>query len=84
MGKKVLADYDEMSDVLYLSVGQPDRHARSFEDETGLIWRQSPDGEWTGVTIPDFKYFWTRREDELARLLSARLPTSVQALTDAH
>lgn len=80
---KLQANYDPLADVLYLSVGEPDRRARSIEDETGLIWRKSPDGAWLGVTIPDFKYCWSDREAELARLLSARLPKSAKALAAA-
>jgi hypothetical protein len=74
-----LRDYDEECDVMYITIGEPTRDALSFEDENGLIWRQSPSGEWIGVTIPDYRYFWGDRETELQRLLSARLPEPVSA-----
>lgn len=72
-------EYDEDCDVLYLSVGPPIPRVLSFEDDHGLIWRQSPEGEWVGVTVPDFKYFWGARQDELQRLISERLPVPVFA-----
>jgi uncharacterized protein YuzE len=72
-------DYDEECDVLYVTVGEPTRNARSSEDEHGLIWRTSPDGKCLGVTIPDFRYFWSGREEELNRLLAERIPEPVFA-----
>lgn len=74
-----IRDYDEECDVLYVTVGQPTRDALSFEDEHGLIWRQSPEGECLGVTIPDYQHFWSGRWGELERLLSPRLPQMVSA-----
>ena len=70
----VTGDYDPMADVLYLSVGEPTRRALSEEDEMGLIWRRSPEGECLGVTIPDFKFCWSGRHMELAQILAAHLP----------
>lgn len=85
MASSVLANYDRVADVLYLSVGQPDSAARSTEDDDGLIWR-SIEGRCVGVTIPDFAYCWKGREGELARLLFAHLPKQavVSALASAH
>lgn len=85
MTSNVLANYDRVSDVLYLSVGQPDSAAGSAEDDEGLIWR-SVDGKCVGVTIPDFTYRWNGREGELAHLLFAHLPEQavVRALASAH
>ena len=71
---RVFEDYDEDTDVLYVTIGEPDRQALSFEDEHGLIWRKSLSGEWVGVTVPDLKYFWGGRESELQRLIWSRLP----------
>ena len=76
---ELLRTYDDECDVMYISRGEPSANALSFEDEHGLIWRQSPDGHWVGVTIPDFKYFWAGREPELDRLVAARLPEPVSA-----
>jgi uncharacterized protein YuzE len=82
---RVLANYDKVSDVLYLSVGEPDRSARSTEDDEGLIWR-SIDGKCVGVTIPDFEHCWRGRETDLAQLLFAHLPQKAvaQALAVAN
>ena len=76
---ELLRRYDDECDVMYISLGEPTRDALSFEDEHGLIWRQSPAGQWIGVTIPDFRYFWEGREADLQRLLSARFPQPVFA-----
>lgn len=76
---KIVPDYDADCDVLYITVGAPTRDALSFEDEAGLIWRQSPKGECLGLTVPDFKFCWGGREAELAELLSAHLHTPVRA-----
>ena len=85
MEQNVLANYDPLADVLYLSVGEPDCFARSFEDDAGLIWRQV-DGTFVGVTVPDYEYCWKGRERELAKRLVAHLPKHVvaQALASAH
>ncbi len=64
--------YDQHADVLYLSVGEPDRRARSKEDPYGLIWRTSPDGECCGVTIRNL-HRWMQRREELLSLLVANL-----------
>ena len=79
---KTYVDYDEDSDVLYVTVGKPTRDALSFEDESGLIWRQSPDGQWIGVTVPDFDHCWAGREGDLNQLIAARL--SVPETAFAH
>lgn len=79
MAETLYSDYDEDCDVLYVTVGEAGRRDLSFEDEHGLIWRQTPDGAWNGVTVPDFKYFWGQRRDELQRLISERLPQPVFA-----
>ena len=76
---ELLRNYDDECDVMYISLGEPTADVLSFEDEHGLIWRQSPQGQWVGVTIPDFKYFWGSREAELRGLLSERLPEPVFA-----
>lgn len=70
----LVRDYDDECDVLYVTVGEPTRDAKSTEDEHGLIWRYSPSGECLGVTVPDFKFHWGGREAELEHLLEACLP----------
>lgn len=48
---KLLIDYDERSDVLYLSLGEP-RAALTEEGEEGLLLRRDPiTGELVGVTV---------------------------------
>jgi hypothetical protein len=81
---KIVPDYDADADVLYVTVGKPTRDALSFEDESGLIWRQSPDGEWLGVTVPDFDYCWAGRESELMKLIASRLRVPARSLAFAH
>ena len=76
---EVFHDYDDVCDVMYVTVGEPTRRALSFEDEHGLIWRQSPEGLCLGVTIPDYHRFWGARRADLQTLLSARLPQPVFA-----
>lgn len=81
---KIVPDYDAEADVLYVTVGKPTRDALSFEDETGLIWRQSPTGECLGVTVPDFDYCWGGREQELLSLIASRLQVPAKSLAFAH
>jgi uncharacterized protein YuzE len=48
---KLLIDYDEASDVLYLSLGEP-RQALTYEGAEGLLLRKDPQtGELVGVTV---------------------------------
>ena len=49
------AGYDAHADVLYVSVGGPDRRSRSCSDKNGLIWRTAVDGSCKGVTIPNYR-----------------------------
>lgn len=73
MADQVQSNYDRLADVLYVSVGEPDRRARSKEDESGLIWRYSPEGECLGVTVRDFKFYWAERLAELSQILASNL-----------
>lgn len=73
MVEQVQSNYDPLADVLYVSVGEPDRRARSTEDESGLIWRYSTDGRCLGVTVRDFKFYWSERLSELSQILSSNL-----------
>lgn len=48
---KMSIDYDEVSDVLYLSLGEP-RPALTHEDREGLLIRKDAQtGELVGVTV---------------------------------
>lgn len=52
--EKVIYDYDEESDVLYISLGQP-KEALSTEKNYGILVRTSPgSNEVFGVTVVDF------------------------------
>jgi uncharacterized protein YuzE len=61
--------YDERGDVLYLTVGSPDPHARSRSDEHGFIWRTSKDGVRRAVTIENARA-WLKKKSELEKLLA--------------
>lgn len=67
--------YDELTDVLYFSVGKPTREARSCSDEHGLVWRTLPTGECVGVTIPN-AHSWARRVNDLRLIVSEKLKVS--------
>lgn len=79
MAEAIKARYDERSDVLYLTVGEPDRRARSRSDEHGLIWRTSPDGQCRGVTIMNARS-WHDRAKELASIVASGLHLSRKAV----
>lgn len=72
--------YDDVADVLYLSVGQPERAARSDEDELGIIWRFGSDGRAKGATVQAFHQLWGSKVAELVTVLAARLPLSATSL----
>ena len=75
---EVQAGYDDIADVLYLSIGDPSPRARSRSDEYGLIWRRLPEGRYVGVTVQNVRS-WRGRMDELKRLLAERMPEVVDA-----
>jgi len=52
--KKIDFDYDEESDVLYISFGKPREAKDSVEVENGVVYRLA-DNEVVGITITDFK-----------------------------
>jgi len=52
--KRIDLDYDEKSDVLYISFGEPREAKDSIEVEDGVIYRII-DNEVVGITITDFK-----------------------------
>jgi len=81
MAEAIKAAYDETADVLYLTVGEPDRRSRSRSDEHGLIWRTTPDGQCRGVTVLNFRA-WANRGKELAGLLAKNLHTSPKKVAE--
>jgi len=52
--EKVILDYDEEADVLYVSFGEPREAKDSVEVEDGVVYRIA-DNEVVGITIIDFK-----------------------------
>lgn len=73
-------DYDKIADVLYVSLGEPDRRAHSSEGPEGVIWRTSPEGIRQGVTIRNFHLWWEERRAELVDLISNELDVSKSEL----
>jgi hypothetical protein len=71
---KVFASYDQVADVAYISIGEPETRARYLEDERGVVWRVSLDGKKRGATLLNFRHNWGGRDDELLALLKANLP----------
>jgi len=67
------ASYDDLADVLYLSLGKPVK-AITHPDEDNLLWRESiVDHATVGVTIIDYAEDWASRRRGLAHLISGRL-----------
>ncbi len=62
--------YDCGSDVLYIST-RIDSASRGIEDEYGFVWRYRDD-ELIGVTVIDFKDYWTFHIPILAGEISNR------------
>jgi hypothetical protein len=59
----ILIDYDEASDVLYLSLGEP-RPALTHEDREGLLIRNDPQtGELIGVTVLSYDHHFRHLPD---------------------
>ena len=79
---EIQASYDELADVAYISIGQPDRHDRNREAQSGVVWRVSPDGQYRGVTILRFNHHWSDREDELLALLRKHLPITKKQILE--
>jgi len=52
--EKIDLDYDEESDVLYISFGKPREAEDAIEVEDGIIYRIA-NNEVVGITITDFK-----------------------------
>jgi hypothetical protein len=67
------ARYDRNADVLYLSLGTPDRRARTSETPEGVIRRTLPSGDCQGVTVRNFHIWWYERRAELVGIVSDAL-----------
>lgn len=78
--ERILLSYDSEADVLYLSVGKPDRSARTNEDKCGMLWRISPAGSPQGVTILAFNQNWATKSSELVEILSDKLGLEPKAV----
>jgi len=60
---KMWVDYDQTSDVLYLSLGEP-RPALTREDKEGLLIRTDPQsGELVGVTVVAYDRHFRHLQD---------------------
>ena len=70
----IIGSYDDVADVAYISIGEPLKRARYVEDDRGVVWRVSVDGEKRGVTLLNYSRNWAHRTDELLKLLLANLP----------
>lgn len=73
--------YDSVADVLYLSLGAPDRNARSSEDERGLVWRIAANGKPQGVTVQAFNQLWGQNEKELVNILAKSFKVPMRELS---
>jgi hypothetical protein len=78
----LLANYDEFCDVLYLSVGEPNRGDRSQEGPWGVIWRKTAEGVCRGVTIRNFQKSWLDRRQELVEMLASNLHMHKKAVRE--
>jgi len=73
---KLLIDYDEASDVLYLSLNEP-RPALTYEGQEGLLIRKDPQtGEAVGVTVLAYDRHF-RHLPDVSWLSSIGLPSDV-------
>ena len=56
LNSKIIYNYDEEDDILYLSIGEPEPSITE-EDENGIYIRKSiKTNKISGVTILDYKY----------------------------
>ena len=80
-------EYDDIADVLYLTIGDDDPRVRTREDAEGFVWRYGVSDKLIGVTIFDFKHNWSDQLNVLAAKIAERLSVSKQhaqrVLTDA-
>ncbi|ARW48115.1 hypothetical protein NBRC3280_3336 [Acetobacter pasteurianus NBRC 3280] len=78
MTNKIEISYDPLADVLYLSIGHPER-AVSHQDSSGLVWRNKIGADVPfAVTIIDFKDTWlSKRRNYLVNEIAHKLNISV-------
>lgn len=79
MTNKIETSYDPFADVLYLSVGHPER-AVSHQDSFGLVWRNKIGADAPfAVTIIDFKDIWAKeRRSQLVNEIAHKLNISAR------
>lgn len=79
--KKLRYDYDNYSDVLYLSFGKP-KKAVSVESDEGYLIRYDPFSEkLIGITIVDFRdKFFKNRRLNIKGFIRQKLPNIIEAL----
>lgn len=53
---KIVSNYDEEDDILYLSIGKPTPSITTETDDGILIRKEKGSNKITGVTILDYKY----------------------------
>lgn len=83
MMSNLQASYDNLADVLYLSLGEPVK-AITHPDEDNLLWRESiADHVTVGVTILDYAEDWASRRQGLAHLISGRLRLPEDAVMES-
>jgi len=59
--------YDDFADVLYVYT-EPHLPYRAVEDSDGITWRYRVDsGEPLGVTVEEFREYWSAHRPRLAR-----------------
>lgn len=84
MINRIKVSYDPFADVLYLSVGQPEK-AISHQDSSGLVWRNKiGHKDPFAVTIIDFKDTWShQRRGDLISEISQKLRIPVRDVEDS-
>ena len=74
----IVADYDELCDVLYVALDRP-RAAYGDEQPDGLLFRYAYEGDRPcGVTIFSFQESWGERKQELAKRIAEFLGANDQ------
>lgn len=61
--------YDPGADVLYITK-RKETAVKGIEDEYGIVWRYSEEGDIISATILDFRELWEHNQLRLANELS--------------
>lgn len=78
MTNNIHVSYDEFADVLYFSIGQPQK-SYSSQDENGIVWRSiDHEGRPRAVTIIDYRDVWLKHRSDLINQISSKLSISTQ------